>query len=206
MFSDAYILPIAIAVPFLAGLVLLIKGRQLHPTAARIIAWTGFVTPAVAALCAWSVFVLRPINTAMTTHPGLFPFAPEYLFKFDQDAGLGFLGIRLQLGLNGLSLPMFVLAGLVGLATGIYAIYNQSDRPCAYWGLLLFIVSGCVGLFASVNLFYFYFFHEFALIPTFILIGWWGGPGGRSAALEMTIYLTLGAMLSLLGLLALVFP
>ena len=203
MLSDSYILPIAIAVPFLAGLVLLVQGRQLQPWLARVIALVGFITPALSALCAWAVFIQRPVNTSMTTHPGLFPFAPEYLFKFDQDFGLGFLGIRLQLGLNGLSLPMFILAGLVGLAAGFYAIYNQSDRPCAYWGLLLFIVSGAVGLFASVNLFYFYFFHEFALIPTFILIGWWGGPGGRSAALEMTIYLTLGAMLSLLGLLAL---
>ncbi len=65
------------------------------------------------------------------------------------------------------------------------------------------MVSGLMGVFASVNVFYFYFFHEFALIPTFILIGWWGGPNGRSAAMEMTIYLTLGAMLSLLGLIAL---
>ena len=203
MFSDAYILPLAIAVPFLAGLVLLLQGRLLAPWLARLIALTGFLTPALTAVCVWFVFVLRPGNTAMSLHPGMFPFAPEYLFNFDQDAGLGFLGIRLQLGLNGLSLPMFILAGLVGLAAGIYAIYQQTDRPCAYWGLLLFIVSGAVGLFASVNLFYFYFFHEFALIPTFILIGWWGGPGGRSAALEMTIYLTLGAMLSLLGLLAL---
>jgi NADH-quinone oxidoreductase subunit M len=195
--SDAYILPTAIAVPFLAGLVLLLKGKDLALWHARAIAWVGFVTPAVVALCAWYVYFFALIPGGSTHH------TPEFIFNFDQDLGLGFLGFTLKLGLNGLSLPMFVLAGLVGLAAGIHAIYNQTDRPCAYWGLLLFIVSGAMGVFASVNLFYFYFFHEFALIPTFILIGWWGGAGARSAALEMTIYLTLGAMLSLLGLLAL---
>jgi len=205
MTSDALILPLAIAVPFLAGLVLLVKGRQIAPGLARAVAWTGFATPAVAAVCAWVAFALRVSGTPLIEHAlhGSYAHTPEFLFTSDFDAGLGFLGITLQLGLNGLSLPMFVLAGVVGLAAGIYAIYTQTDRPHAYWGLLLFIVSGAVGVFASVNLFYFYFFHEFALIPTFILIGWWGGPGGRSAALEMTIYLTLGAMLSLLGLLAL---
>jgi NADH-quinone oxidoreductase subunit M len=54
-----------------------------------------------------------------------------------------------------------------------------------------------------VDVFFFYFFHEFALIPTFIMIGIWGGAGRRGAAIEMTIYLTLGALLSLLGLIAL---
>ena len=60
-----------------------------------------------------------------------------------------------------------------------------------------------MGTFASVDIFFFYFFHEFALIPTFIMIGIWGGAGKRGAAIEMTIYLTLGALLSLLGLIAL---
>jgi len=201
-------LPLAIAVPFAAGLVLLAYGRSLSPWLARAVAVTGFVTPALTALLCWAVFAMRPEVMPLIAHAGLhdaFRQTPDYLFQSEYDAGLGFLGITLQLGLNGLSLPMFVLAGLVGLAAGIYALFTPVERPTAYWGLLLFIISGAMGVFASVNLFYFYFFHEFALIPTFILIGWWGGPGGRTAAIEMTIYLTLGAMLSLLGLLGLYF-
>jgi NADH-quinone oxidoreductase subunit M len=62
---------------------------------------------------------------------------------------------------------------------------------------------GVLGLFASIDLFYFYFFHELALIPTFIMIGIWGGSARRVAAIEMTIYLTLGAMLVLAGFVAL---
>ncbi|HVU39073.1 MAG TPA: NADH-quinone oxidoreductase subunit M [Opitutales bacterium] len=212
MTSDSLILPQAIGVPFVAGLVLLVKGREMAPWLARAVAWVGFLVPALTALCAWWIFSMHPAGTpifeqSMTaaTPTQLLWRTPEMLFPFERDIGLGFLGLTLKLGLNGLSLPMFVLAGIVGLAAGIYAMNTSVDRPQAYWGLLLFIVSGAMGVFASLNLFYFYFFHEFALIPTFILIGWWGGPGGRAAAMEMTIYLTLGAMLSLLGLLALFF-
>jgi NADH-quinone oxidoreductase subunit M len=187
------LLPLAIGVPFLAGLLLLVGGDRLPAGVARAAAWLGFFLPAAAALYAWYV------------GSGYVGGLSDYIFRNNFDTGLGRFGISLELGLNGVSLPMFVLAGVVGLAAGGYAMYSQVDRLNAYLGLLLFMVSGLMGVFASVNIFYFYFFHEFALIPTFILIGWWGGPGGRSAAMEMTIYLTLGAMLSLIGLIALYF-
>jgi NADH-quinone oxidoreductase subunit M len=61
---------------------------------------------------------------------------------------------------------------------------------------------GLMGVFASIDLFFFYFFHELALIPTFIMVGIWGGRDRNYAAMKMTIYLTLGAMLSLVGLIA----
>jgi NADH-quinone oxidoreductase subunit M len=54
-----------------------------------------------------------------------------------------------------------------------------------------------------VDVFFLYFFHELAVIPTFIMVGIWGGRDRSYAAMKMTIYLTLGAMLSLIGLVAL---
>jgi formate hydrogenlyase subunit 3/multisubunit Na+/H+ antiporter MnhD subunit len=51
--------------------------------------------------------------------------------------------------------------------------------------------------------FFLYFFHELALIPTFIMVGIWGGRDRSYAAIKMTIYLTVGAMISLVGLIAL---
>ena len=53
-----------------------------------------------------------------------------------------------------------------------------------------------------ISFFFFYFFHELALIPTFIMVGVWGGRDRGYAAMKMTIYLTAGALLSLLGLIA----
>jgi NADH-quinone oxidoreductase subunit M len=62
------------------------------------------------------------------------------------------------------------------------------------------MLGGTLGVFGTNNIIGFYFFHEFALIPTFVLTLFWGGEGRRSAAMQMAIYLTVGAMLSLAGI------
>jgi NADH-quinone oxidoreductase subunit M len=64
---------------------------------------------------------------------------------------------------------------------------------------------GLMGAFASIDIFFFYFFHELALIPTFIMVGIWGTRSeseNRYAAMKMAVYLTAGAMISLIGLIA----
>lgn len=154
------------------------------------LAYVGFGVPTLIALYLWSQYNGAP------QHEG-------YAFWSNYDTGLGSLGISLQLGLNGISLPLFVMAGVVGLAAGLYAIQSGAERLKIYLMLLLIMQGGLMGVFCSVDIFYFYFFHELALIPTFIMVGIWGGRDRSYAAMKMTIYLTLGAMLSLLGLIAL---
>ena len=97
-------------------------------------------------------------------------------------------------------MPLFVMAGIVGFAAGLYAIQSQAERLKIYLMLLLIMQGGLMGVFASVDVFFFYFFHELALIPTFIMVGVWGGRDRSYAAMKMTIYLTAGAMISLVGL------
>ena len=65
------------------------------------------------------------------------------------------------------------------------------------------IASGAIGAFASLDLFFFYAFHELALIPTFLLIGIWGSGNRFAAAWKVTIYLGLGSFVLLLGLILL---
>jgi NADH-quinone oxidoreductase subunit M len=123
-----------------------------------------------------------------------------FLFLKDIDTGLSSLGISLKLGVNGISAPLLLLAGIVGLASGVTAVFSVAERKKTYLILLLIMQAGLLGIFSTVDIFYIYFFHELALIPTFIMIAIWGGNHRRAAAMEMTIYLTLGAMLSLVGL------
>jgi NADH-quinone oxidoreductase subunit M len=153
------------------------------------LAYLAFGLPAVIAVYLWTQF---PVN------PGA-----EYAFLTRYATGLQGLGITLSLGLNGISMPLFVLAAIVGFAAGLYAIQSTAERLKVYVTLLLVMQSGLLGVFASVDIFFFYFFHELALIPTFIMVGIWGGRDRNYAAMKMTIYLTVGAMLSLLGLIAL---
>ena len=63
---------------------------------------------------------------------------------------------------------------------------------------------GAMGAFTSLDLFFFYIFHEFALIPTFLLIGIWGTQNRQFASFQVTIYLMAGSLILLAGLVALV--
>ena len=132
--------------------------------------------------------------------PNLTGYAYEILYD---RMGLQSLGITFHLGLNGVSAPLFAMAGFVGLAAALVAIQSDTDRLPLYLSMLAFMQSGLMGLFASIDLLFYYLFHEFALIPTFLMIGLWGGRDRRTIALEITIYLTLGALISLGGLVAL---
>jgi NADH-quinone oxidoreductase subunit M len=77
-------------------------------------------------------------------------------------------------------------------------------REKEFYILLMLMAGGILGAFASLDLVWFYAFHELALVPTFIMIGVWGrGDNKNFAAYQITLYLSLGALLVLLGLLAL---
>tara|TARA_B100001248_G_C27398514_1_gene467726 strand:+ start:1449 stop:3035 length:1587 start_codon:yes stop_codon:yes gene_type:complete len=183
------LLQLSVLIPFSAALLLFLApywGAKLS----RAIAFCGFIAPVAIAL--WLLAHFTASTDAVT----------GYAFRSDLSTGLDLFGISLKLGLNGIALPLFLLAGIVGFVAGFYALHTDAQRKEMYWMLLLFMLSGLMGTFASIDIFFFYFFHELALIPTFIMIGIWGGAGRRAAAMEMTIYLTLGAMLSLLGLIA----
>lgn len=183
------LLQLSILVP-LACAGLLFFPQSLSRMGVRAVAFIGFLAPCVIAL--WLAYTFSPEVEDIT----------GYAYVSSINTGLQFIGIHLHLGLNGISMPLFLLAGIVGLAAGLYAMGSRTEREHAYYLLLLIMLSGLMGTFASIDIFFFYFFHELALIPTFIMIGIWGGQNKRSAAIELTIYLTLGALLTLVGLIA----
>src|SRR6266704_823445 len=105
-------------------------------------------------------------------------------------------------GIDGLSLALVLLAAIVTVAAVWFA--GKIDKyQNAFYACLLFISGGAIGAFASLDLFFFYAFHELALIPTFLLIGIWGSGNRSAAAWKITIYLALGSFILLIGLILL---
>ena len=192
MTLDQILLLGAIVVPALVSIVLF-SGLVQRDDLVKQLAFLGFGFPCIAGIV---LFINFDANLALAEGGYCF----ELLYG---RMGLQDLGITFHLGLNGVSSPLFAMAGIVGLAAGLAAIGSGADRIKLYLALLCLMQSGLMGLFASVDLFFYYLFHEFALIPTFVMIGLWGGKERRSVSLEITIYLTLGALISLGGLVAL---
>jgi len=105
-------------------------------------------------------------------------------------------------GVDGLSAIMVLLASVVTLAAVWFAGTIERNEN-GFYACLLLISGGAIGAFASIDLFFFYAFHELALIPTFLLIGIWGSGNRVAAAWKITIYLAIGSFILLLGLILL---
>jgi NADH-quinone oxidoreductase subunit M len=96
----------------------------------------------------------------------------------------------------------FWLAGLavVVLAAAIaYGFWVGRERPRAYFGLMLFLTAAVVGVFAAQDLLLFYVFFEAMMIPLYVLIGVWGGPGRMGATVKFVIYTMAGSLLMLVA-------
>ncbi len=112
------------------------------------------------------------------------------------------MDLKYFLGCDGLNLMLLLLTAIVSVAA-VCAVHRDVENPRMFYASLLFIAAGAFGAFASLDIFFFYIFHELALVPTFLLIGIWGGRDRHVAAWKITIYLALGSFILLLGLLGL---
>ena len=114
------------------------------------------------------------------------------------------LGIRVILGLDGISAPLFWLNALL-VTLGIVFAWDEKKRPNQFCGMLLLINVAAMGVFAALDMFLFYIFWEASLIPMAFLIGIWGGPRRRYAAVKFFVYTFLASLVMLLGFMYLYF-
>ena len=113
------------------------------------------------------------------------------------------LGISYHVGVDGLNVGLILMGAIVGFAAACCS-WEIQKREKEFYILLLIMTGGILGAFASLDMFFFYFLHELALVPTFIMIGVWGrGERKNYATYQITIYLSIGALLALIGLIAL---
>jgi NADH-quinone oxidoreductase subunit M len=94
-------------------------------------------------------------------------------------------------------LTVICMAAAIG-----YGFWVGRDRPRAYFGLMLFLTGATVGVFVSQDLLLFYAFFEAMLIPLYVLVGVWGGPGRLGATIKFVIYTMAGSLFMLAALIA----
>ena len=174
-----------------------------------LIAW-----PALAALLVllvparWAKHVALAASLAefAISVPLWWTFVPAAGMQFQLDlAWIPAWGIRYTVGLDGISLFMVLLTTfLVPLSVlGSYSYITTRER--AFYGLMLVLTSGMIGVFVSLDLFLFYVMWEVMLIPMYFIIGVWGGENRLYAAIKFFIYTFFGSLLMLVAILALVY-
>src|SRR5436190_24157157 len=112
------------------------------------------------------------------------------VFKFDAHGGLQFvtdrawireLGIRYELGIDGLSIWLVVLTAVLWVPITIVASVREWDRPKLFFFNLMLAETAILGVFCAQDLALFVLFFDLTLVPFYFLIGIWGG-GDRVAA------------------------
>jgi NADH-quinone oxidoreductase subunit M len=112
------------------------------------------------------------------------------------------LDVSYYVGVYGFSIWLVGLTVVVMAAAIAYAFWAGRERTRAYMGLMLFLTGSIVGVFTAQDLLLFYAFFEAMLIPLYVLVGVWGGPGRLGATLKFVIYTMAGSLLMLAAIVA----
>lgn len=107
-----------------------------------------------------------------------------------------------QLGVDGLSLPLLALTGVLFLATAIWSL-REPDRPRTYAALFLFLQTASLGTFAALDLILFFVFFDLTIVGMYFVIAGWGHGNRRRSALKFFLYTFVGSLALLLGFIGL---
>ena len=161
-----------------ASLILMIRGERVKQAA--------LVAALVELVCAGGAF---------------FSFRPDASSQFGFDyAWIGSLGIRFSAGIDGISVLLVLLTGLL-VPLIVLSTFNRTyQRTSTFYALMLYMQAALMGVFTARDGFLFYFFFEAALIPIYFLAAMWGGANRVAVTFKFFVYTIFGSLFMLLAL------
>jgi NADH-quinone oxidoreductase subunit M len=187
------VLTLIVFAPIAAAVIIFLTPKE-RTMAVRVTALTATIISLILAI---SVFVLydrsaaENFSAAQYQFQALVPWVPS-------------LGISYHVGVDGIGLVMVLLTGIVGVM-GVMISWNIKDRPREFFAFFMLLVAGVFGVFVSLDLFLLVFFYELSIFPMYILIATWGSTRKEYAAMKLTLYLLVGSIIALVGILAVYF-
>jgi NADH-quinone oxidoreductase subunit M len=199
-FLNHWLLTILIILPSAgAMLVLFAKGRDA-------IRWTALATTIITFVASLLLFATFEWNGGIK--PGETPeqAADRGVYAYQNAAGdagvvqmvqeanwIPAFNIKYKVGIDGLSFPLVLLSTFICLLSCV-ASWNIDKMTKGYMALFLFLETGILGVFLSLDFFLFYVFFEVSLLPMYFLIGIWGGPRKEYAAIKFFLYTLVGSI------------
>ncbi len=178
-YLNTHLLSLILFLPTIAALIMLfLPGGET-----KLLRWFAFsasLIPFVLTLVLWAGF-----------DPNVEGFQFQEIYPWYEA-----LNSSLHLGVDGISLSMVLLTTLL-TPLAILASFSVTDRVKPYMMLFLFLETGMLGVFMSLDLLIFFVFWEIGLVPMYFLINQWGSANRNYASLKFMIY-TMGGSLGLL--------
>jgi len=178
------ILPSLIFVPLIGAIILMLIPRT-RPDVSRIVAIVSALLTGVL-----SIVLLVQFDTNDA----------GYQFVVQQ-SWVGSLDIKFFLGVDGISLFLVVLTGVI-FPIALFAAKPEGD-PKGYYAWLTLLMAGCMGAFLALDLLLFFLMFEVTLVPLYFLIGKWGHGRRQYAATKFFLYTQLGSAFMLVSIVVL---
>ncbi|MEF8851586.1 MAG: NuoM family protein [Haloarculaceae archaeon] len=118
---------------------------------------------------------------------------------------LGMYELSWHVGLDGVSMPLLLLTTVLTTLAIVSSWTPIDERESQFYGLMLLMETSLLGVFAALDFFVWLVFWEFVLVPMYFLIGVWGGPRRRYAAIKFFVYTNVATLVMFVGYAALVF-
>jgi NADH-quinone oxidoreductase subunit M len=178
-----------ILLPAIAGLLLL----TIKTDAAKTVAFVAAIIEM--ALAGYSFSMLDPAGGSQ--------FGFDYPWLINAADGTG--GIRFSAGIDGVSILLVALTGLLLPLIILSTFQRQYAQPATFYALMLLMQSALMGVFVARDAFLFYFFFEAALIPIYFLAARWGGADRVAVTFKFFLYTIFGSLFMLLAFIYLYF-
>ena len=201
--QQTWMLPALIAIPFIAGLLCWLVER-VNKRLPRWIALIGMMLTFGLSLVLWQYGDFSGMSKQVIAPQSAVPWVAEYSVPWIPSFGISF-----HLAIDGMSLLMIALTGLLCVAA-VACSWNEIQRRVGFFHLnLLWSLGGVIGVFLAIDMFLFFFFWEMMLVPIYFLIAIWGHDvaGGKTkeyAATKFFIYTQASGLIMLIGILLLV--
>jgi NADH-quinone oxidoreductase subunit M len=171
----------AIYITFAGAVVLLFMPRIF----AR---WIALATSAAGLVVSLTAFFVNDVDLAKFTTIVRVPWVPT-------------LGMNYHLAVDGISLTMALVTGLVAVASVLFS-WDVEHRPSEFFFWLLLVIGGSYGVFLSADLFLLFLFYELVIVPKYFLIAIWGSTNKEYGAMKLTLYSFFGGALVFIGIIA----
>ncbi|RTZ42597.1 NADH-quinone oxidoreductase subunit M [Candidimonas sp. SYP-B2681] len=176
-------LTLAIFVPIVAGLIVLILGRDDRPGFTRVLALIGSIV---------GFLVTLPL------YIGFNPNTADMQFV-EKRSWIETFAVNYHVGIDGISIWFVLLTAFITVIVVLAGWQVITSRVAQYMASFLILSGLMVGVFVALDGMLFYVFFEATLIPMYLIIGVWGGPNRVYAAFKFFLYTLLGSLLTLVA-------
>ena len=182
------ILSVITYLPLVGILLILFINKENY----KLIQWIAFITAVVNFIISIPLYFNFDSRTWAMQFVEKIPWIEEF-------------GISYHMGIDGISLLLVLMTTLLSALAILSTWSAVTEKVKEYMISILFLETGMVGVFCSLDFFLFYVFWEVMLIPMYFIIGIWGGPRRVYAAVKFFIYTMSGSVLMLVAILVLYF-